>query len=131
MKEKPHGNNYCKRSYYLHMHCVIIGKVFTQKKEKMLQTSIFSFSHNVSKSLLCPSFQNSELCSMDLIKNFLISIFSKFEEAALRDIDRFKRQKAKDLKEIFTNYAIMQIKECKKVSCSAGPFFYQNVIVLS
>ncbi|XP_067686547.1 sorting nexin-4-like [Haliotis asinina] len=38
----------------------------------------------------------------------------KFVEAALRDIDRFKRQKVKDLKEIFTNYAIMQIKQCKK-----------------
>ncbi|XP_060592038.1 sorting nexin-4-like [Ruditapes philippinarum] len=38
----------------------------------------------------------------------------KFVEAALRDIDRFKRQKTKDLKEIFTNYAIMQIKQCKK-----------------
>ncbi|XP_053408760.1 sorting nexin-4-like [Mercenaria mercenaria] len=37
-----------------------------------------------------------------------------FVEAALRDIDRFKRQKTKDLKEIFTNYAIMQIKQCKK-----------------
>ncbi|KAK3585801.1 hypothetical protein CHS0354_010582 [Potamilus streckersoni] len=38
----------------------------------------------------------------------------KFIDAALRDIDRFKRQKTKDLKEIFTNYAIMQIKTCKK-----------------
>ncbi|XP_052803527.1 sorting nexin-4-like [Mya arenaria] len=38
----------------------------------------------------------------------------QFVEAALRDIDRFKRQKTKDLKEIFTNYAIMQIKQCKK-----------------
>ena len=37
-------------------------------------------------------------------------------EAALRDIDRFKRQKVKDLREIFTNYAVMQIKQCKKVS---------------
>ena len=33
----------------------------------------------------------------------------------MRDLDRFKRQKTKDLKEIFTNYAIMQIKQCKKV----------------
>ena len=33
----------------------------------------------------------------------------------MRDIDRFKRQKVKDLKEIFTNYAVMQIKQCKKV----------------
>ncbi|KAK7093117.1 sorting nexin-4-like isoform X2 [Littorina saxatilis] len=37
-----------------------------------------------------------------------------FVEAALRDIDRFKRQKVKDLREIFTNYAVMQIKQCKK-----------------
>lgn len=37
-----------------------------------------------------------------------------FMEQALKDIDRFKRQKAKDLKEIFTNYAIMQIKQSKK-----------------
>ncbi|XP_041372077.1 sorting nexin-4-like [Gigantopelta aegis] len=39
---------------------------------------------------------------------------AKFVEAALRDTERFKRQKAKDLQEIFTNFAIMQIKECKK-----------------
>ncbi|XP_064614027.1 sorting nexin-4-like [Liolophura sinensis] len=38
----------------------------------------------------------------------------KFVELALRDIDRFERQKVKDLKEIFTNFAIMQIKQCKK-----------------
>ncbi|CAG2243331.1 SNX4 [Mytilus edulis] len=38
----------------------------------------------------------------------------KFIDTALRDIDRFKRQKVKDLREIFTNYAIMQIKQCKK-----------------
>lgn len=37
---------------------------------------------------------------------------------ALRDIDRFERQKVKDLKEIFTNFAIMQIKQCKKVGMS-------------
>ncbi|KAK7495702.1 hypothetical protein BaRGS_00013149 [Batillaria attramentaria] len=37
-----------------------------------------------------------------------------FVDAALRDIDRFKRQKVKDLREIFTNYAVMQIKQCKK-----------------
>ncbi|KAL5009444.1 hypothetical protein ScPMuIL_011749 [Solemya velum] len=38
----------------------------------------------------------------------------KFVEASLKDIDRFKRQKVKDLREIFTNYAVMQIKQCKK-----------------
>ncbi|XP_033732069.1 sorting nexin-4-like isoform X2 [Pecten maximus] len=38
----------------------------------------------------------------------------KFVDAALRDIDRFKRQRVKDLREIFTNYAIMQIKQSKK-----------------
>ncbi|XP_013065022.1 sorting nexin-4-like isoform X2 [Biomphalaria glabrata] len=37
-----------------------------------------------------------------------------FVEQALRDIDRFQRQKTKDLQEIFTNYAVMQIKQCKK-----------------
>ncbi|GAB1598167.1 sorting nexin-4-like [Argonauta hians] len=37
-----------------------------------------------------------------------------FMEQALKDIDRFERQKVKDLKEIFTNYAIMQIKQSKK-----------------
>ncbi|XP_035828151.1 sorting nexin-4 isoform X2 [Aplysia californica] len=33
---------------------------------------------------------------------------------SLRDIDRFQRQKTKDLQEIFTNYAVLQIKQCKK-----------------
>ena len=36
-------------------------------------------------------------------------------DLALRDVDRFKRQKVKDLKDVFTNYAIMQIERCKKV----------------
>ncbi|GFO00433.1 sorting nexin-4 [Plakobranchus ocellatus] len=38
----------------------------------------------------------------------------QFIEYSLRDIDRFQRQKTKDLQEIFTNYAVMQIKQCKK-----------------
>ena len=39
---------------------------------------------------------------------------------ALRDVDRFKRQKAKDLKDAFTNYAIMQIHRCRKVYPARG-----------
>ncbi|ESO87762.1 hypothetical protein LOTGIDRAFT_234986 [Lottia gigantea] len=35
-------------------------------------------------------------------------------QSALKDIERFQRQKVKDLHDIFTNYAIMQIKQCKK-----------------
>ena len=34
---------------------------------------------------------------------------------SLRDVERFKRQKVKDLKDVFTNYAILQIDRCKKV----------------
>lgn len=34
---------------------------------------------------------------------------------ALRDADRFNRQKVKDVKDILTNYCIMQIDRCKKV----------------
>ena len=37
-------------------------------------------------------------------------------ELALKDIERFKRQKVKDLKDVFTNYAILQIERCKKAS---------------
>ena len=40
---------------------------------------------------------------------------SKFIEMSLRDVERFKRQKVKDLKDVFTNYAILQIDRCKKV----------------
>jgi sorting nexin-4 len=35
-------------------------------------------------------------------------------ELALRDIDRFQRQKVKDLKDVFTNYAILQTEKLKK-----------------
>ncbi|CAH1775079.1 unnamed protein product, partial [Owenia fusiformis] len=45
----------------------------------------------------------------------------KFVEDALNDIDRFQRQKVKDLKEILTNYAIVQIEKCKK-----GKAIWQN-----
>lgn len=34
---------------------------------------------------------------------------------ALRDIDRFKRQKVRDLKDVFINYAILQTEKYKKV----------------
>ena len=36
-------------------------------------------------------------------------------ELALRDIDRFQRQKVKDLKDVFTNYAVLQTEKYKKV----------------
>ena len=36
-------------------------------------------------------------------------------ELALRDIDRFQRQKVKDLKDVFINYAILQTEKYKKV----------------
>ncbi len=42
--------------------------------------------------------------------------FREFVELALKDIERFKRQKVKDLKDVFTNYCILQIERCKKVS---------------
>ena len=35
-------------------------------------------------------------------------------ELALRDVDRFQRQKVKDLKDVFTNYAILQTENYKK-----------------
>ena len=37
-------------------------------------------------------------------------------DLALKDIDRFRRQKVKDLKDVFTNYCILQIERCKKVN---------------
>jgi sorting nexin-4 len=36
-------------------------------------------------------------------------------ELALRDIDRFQRQKVKDLKDVFTNYALLQTEKYRKV----------------
>ena len=36
-------------------------------------------------------------------------------DLALRDIDRFKRQKVRDLKDVFINYAILQTEKYKKV----------------
>jgi len=36
-------------------------------------------------------------------------------ELALRDVDRFQRQKVKDLKDVFTNYAVLQTEKYKKV----------------
>ena len=45
----------------------------------------------------------------------LMGACSKFVALSLRDVERFKRQKVKDLKDVFTSYAIMQIERCKKV----------------
>ena len=41
--------------------------------------------------------------------------FRVFVEQALKDVERYKRQKTRDLKDIFTNYCILQIERCKKV----------------
>ncbi|XP_013397548.1 sorting nexin-4-like [Lingula anatina] len=38
----------------------------------------------------------------------------EFVKDALQDLERFQRQKVKDLKESFTNYALFQIERCKK-----------------
>ena len=43
-------------------------------------------------------------------------------ELALRDVDRFQRQKVKDLKDVFTNYAILQTEKYKKVCRSDVDF---------
>jgi len=45
-----------------------------------------------------------------------------FVELALRDIDRFKRQKVKDLKDVFIHYAILQIEKYKR-----GITLWQNM----
>ncbi|XP_078661452.1 sorting nexin-4-like isoform X2 [Branchiostoma floridae x Branchiostoma belcheri] len=39
---------------------------------------------------------------------------STYIDRSLQDVERFKRQKVRDLREIFINYSIMQIKLCKK-----------------
>ena len=39
-------------------------------------------------------------------------------------MDRFQRQKVKDIKDVFLNYSIMQIEQCKKVDC----FVYLDLI---
>lgn len=43
-------------------------------------------------------------------------ICREFVKNAWVDVERFKEQKDRDLKEALINYAIMQISMCKKVS---------------
>ena len=45
----------------------------------------------------------------------LFSYCRSFMEKALTEVDRFKKQRTVDLKEIFINYAILQIKISKRV----------------
>lgn len=42
-------------------------------------------------------------------------VLSEFVRTAWDDIERFKEQKNKDLREALISYAIMQISMCKKV----------------
>lgn len=44
-------------------------------------------------------------------------VLSEFVRTAWEDIERFKEQKNKDLREALISYAIMQISMCKKVIC--------------
>ena len=46
----------------------------------------------------------------------LFSFGRSFIENALAEVERFKKQRTADLKEIFINYAILQIKISKRVS---------------
>ncbi|XP_076455897.1 sorting nexin-4-like [Babylonia areolata] len=57
---------------------------------------------------------DEQICQAELDLKHTTEETQQIVDAALRDIDRFKRQKVKDLREIFTNYAVMQIKQCKK-----------------
>lgn len=45
-------------------------------------------------------------------------VFREFVRTAWEDIERFKEQKDKDLREALISYAIMQISMCKKVRSS-------------
>lgn len=47
--------------------------------------------------------------------SFWLCLFSEFVQTAWEDIERFKEQKDKDLREALISYAIMQISMCKKV----------------
>lgn len=51
---------------------------------------------------------------------------SDFVTNAWTDIERFKEQKNKDLKEALISYAVMQISMCKKVS---GLFTFSQIKV--
>ena len=44
--------------------------------------------------------------------------FREFVKNAWADIERFKEQKNRDLKEALISYAVMQISMCKKVASS-------------
>jgi len=46
-------------------------------------------------------------------------------ELALRDVDRFQRQKVKDLRDVFTNYAILQTEKYKKVFLPSFSLYFK------
>ena len=48
--------------------------------------------------------------------SLILLIDRSFMERALAEVERFKKQRTTDLKEIFINYAILQIKISKRVS---------------
>jgi len=52
-------------------------------------------------------------------------------ELALRDVDRFQRQKVKDLRDVFTNYAVLQAEKYKKVCLADLAVFHIYFVFLS
>lgn len=53
-------------------------------------------------------------------------VFREFMRTAWEDIERFKEQKDKDLREALISYAIMQISMCKKVRSSVCVLFFST-----
>lgn len=58
-------------------------------------------------------------------------VFREYVRTAWEDIERFKEQKDKDLREALISYAIMQISMCKKVCSSVlfVPFFLYTYLL--
>lgn len=56
-----------------------------------------------------------------------VCVIREFVEKAWNDIERFKEQKEKDLREALISYAIMQISMCKKVHIS---YFSQIILFM-
>lgn len=47
-------------------------------------------------------------------------------EHALSEVERFKKQKGSDLKELFISYAVLQIKMAKRVSINCSLYRRQQ-----
>uniref|UniRef100_A0A4W6F118 Bridging integrator 1 n=1 Tax=Lates calcarifer TaxID=8187 RepID=A0A4W6F118_LATCA len=89
------------------------SKLFGQESQEQRESRLAALEQSIQEGEEAVKEKNAEC--------------QEFVRTAWEDIERFKEQKDRDLREALISYAIMQISMCKKVWSSVRFFFFSTV----